>query len=428
MSLEQAQALIEQGDIEGGWNIVKGMMAYRPNDPHLLIAASYCMQQAGNWVVAYHLAKSSATAMPNRAEPYLNISAACDQLYLEEEGIDAAEKALQLADSDRLKSSALMNWASILINNGKYEEAEPIIRDAIRINPASVKAKGNLGMSLLAQGRWEEGWKHYSYCLGTTERARIDYGVPDWHGEDGKVVIYGEQGLGDEVSFASMLNDQRPSVIDCDYRLKGLFQRSFPQHEVHGGRWKEQYKGKVDYQCAIGELGRFYRNADSDFPRKPYLVADPIRRAQWKALKESTGKPLVGIAWTGGMVHTGAKHRRIEKIDLRAIVRGIDAHFVSLEYKPRADVEGIHVYPWATLTEDYDDTAALVAECDLVITIQTAVAHLAGALGVPCIVLVPHICQWRYHPAEMRWYGDNFHVVKAPWDFGKIIERAKDYL
>lgn len=425
---QEAQQLVEAGKVAEGLKIINELMMYEPDDPHLLIAASFCHQKLNSWPVAYHLAKSSCVSMPDRPEPYLNLSSAADQMYKLEEGLEAAKKAIQLADTPRLKASALMNHASILINHGRYEEAESVIRESLEINPASKKAQGNLGMVLLAKGEWKEGWENYSKCLGENERAKINYGVPDWNGEDGLVVIYGEQGLGDEISFASMLNDAPPSVIDCDYRLRGLFERSFPQHAVWGGRWKDTYSGEADYQCAMGDLGRFYRNSDADFPRKPYLVADPIRRAQWKYLKEQVKKPLVGIAWTGGAAHTAAKYRQLSKAQLMAITQGIDAHFVSLEYKEREEVPNVEVYRHATQTKDYDDTAALVAECDLVITIQTAVAHLAGALGVPCMVMVPETSQWRYAPPQMLWYTDNFTVYKAPWDIRKIIEDANKRL
>jgi tetratricopeptide (TPR) repeat protein len=430
MSLEQAQDLVEQGDYEGGWKIIKRLMEFNPMDAHLLIAASYIMQKVDNWPVSYHFSKASAISMPDRAEPYLNISACCDQMYLLEEGLEAAKKAVELADTPRLKASALMNHASILINNGRYGDAEPIIRESLKINPDSQKARGNLGMCLLARGEWLEGWKNYSQCLGLNERKKLDYGLPEWDGEPGQIVVYGEQGLGDEISFASMLPDviaDHNVVVDCDHRLEGLFKRSFPKARVNGGRWRNLYQG-ANYQCAIGELGKFYRNTKKDFPRKPYLVADPLRRAQWKHLKEQVKKPLIGIAWTGGMSFTGAKHRQLTKAQLMQITQGIDAHFVSLEYKEREKVNNVHVYPHATLTRDYDDTAALVAECDLVISIQTAVCHLAGALGTPCIALIPESSQWRYAPKEFLWYSKNFEVVKAPWNLKNVISRANQIL
>lgn len=417
--IKQVHQLAESGDIEGAWNLLKELMHHEPNDPNYLIAANYCMQKAGNWASAYHFAKASIQYLPNSPVPYINLAAACDQMFRLEEGIKACDKAYQLATDNKLKNLALMNKSSIYINHGMFDKAEKIAKEVVKLNPSN-KALGNLGMAQLGCGDWQ-GWKNYAKCLGTNERAKIDYGLPDWNQESGRVIVYGEQGLGDEISFASMINDiPNDIVIDCDYRLKGLFKRSFPNALVNGGRWSEKYTGKADYQCAIGDLGQFYRNKDSDFPRKPYLIADPLRASQWRYLKESLGKPLIGIAWTGGLAHTASKYRQFTKEQLKEITSSIDAHFVSLEYKEREPIDGVHVYPHATLTDDYDDTAALVSECDLVITMQTAVAHLAGALGVPCHVFVPKTSQWRYGNDKFLWYTDNFMVHKAPFDFKEV--------
>jgi tetratricopeptide (TPR) repeat protein len=417
--IERVQELAQNGDVEQAWDLLKELMHHEPNNPQYLIAANYCMQKAGNWATAYHFAKASVQYLPSNPVPYINLAAACDQMFRLEEGIKACDKAYSLAKDKNLKALALMNKSSIYINHGMYKKAESIAQEVVKINPTN-KALGNLGMAQLGCGNWQ-GWKNYAKCLGTNERAKIDYGLPDWDGELGTVIVHGEQGLGDEISFASMINDiPNKVVIDCDYRLKGLFQRSFPNAYVHGGRWAEKYKGKADYQCAIGDLGLFYRNDDKDFPRTSYLKADPLRASQWKYLKKSLGKPLIGIAWTGGMAHTASKFRQFTDEQLKHITNSIDAHFVSLEYKPREPIDNIHVYPHATLTDDYDDTAALVSECDLVITIQTAVAHLAGALGVPCHVFVPETSQWRYGSDKFLWYTDNFIVHKAPFNLESI--------
>lgn len=421
MSLQQVKQLFDGGDIEGAWSVVKDDLTKDPKNPDLLLAAIFCLQKIGNWPMAYHMSKVALEYAPDRPELYISLGAAAGQLFLSEEAIQAAKRALKLSKTKEMIGISLMNHASVLINTGRYKEALPLCEEAIKNNPTK-KTYGNLGMVQLALGDWN-GWDNYSQCLGTNERHKQDYGLPDWNGEDGTVIIYGEQGLGDEISFASVVRDVTANiVIDCDYRLKGLFQRSFPNAYVHGGRWKEKYKGKADYQCAIGELSRIYRRKDSDFPRKAYLKADPLRASQWKYLKEQVKKPLVGIAWTGGMVHTASKHRQFTEEQLKQIMDGIDGHYVSLEYKERPPIDGIHVYPHATLTDDYDDTAALVSECDLVITIQTAVAHLAGALGVPCHVFVPETNQWRYAAPNFLWYTDNFHVHKAPWDLKGFID------
>ena len=426
--IKKAQELAEAGDIEGAWTIIKELLHHDPNNGQLLIAANFCMQKAGNWPIAYHLAKISINALPNMAEPYINLAAACDQMFILDEGIKACKTGYKLANNNqKLKNLALMNESSIYINHGMFDKALPIAKELGKVNPTN-KALGNLGMAQLGTGDWN-GWDNYAKCLGTNERAKIEYGLPEWNGEQGKVIVYGEQGLGDEISFASMINDiPNDIVIDCDYRLKGLFTRSFPQAVVNCGRWATKYSGKADYQCAIGDLGKFYRRTNDSFPRKAYLQADPLRAAQWQYLKDSVKKPLIGIAWTGGMAHTASKYRRFDSEILKQILNGLGAHFVSLEYKEQEPIEGINVYPHATLTDDYDDTAALVSQCDLVITIQTAVAHLAGALGVPCYVFVPETSQWRYAPKEFLWYTDNFKVHKAPWDIKELIQNANNHL
>ncbi len=144
-------------------------------------------------------------------------------------------------------------------------------------------------------------------------------------------------------------------------------------------------------------------------------LADPQRRIMWRALLDSLGpQPKVGIAWSGGISLTQRGARRAALDQLLPILKQ-DAIFVDLEYKDRgADMAAferrrkvkIHTFPWATRTADYDDTAALVAELDLVISVPTAITHLAGALGVPCWCLThprPHI-HYARHGDKMPYY------------------------
>ena len=227
-----------------------------------------------------------------------------------------------------------------------------------------------------------------------------------------KVIVYSEQGLGDEICFSSMIPDVSKDcdvVFECDLRLANLFERSFPNVKVYGTRyqkhvlWDERDR-LVDASIASGELGRFYRRKDEDFPKKPFLKACPYRKKMWRALFDSKKKPVIGIAWKGGTPRTNSKFRELTLEQLDPILKAVDAHWVSLEYKnafdevSEAKKRGIDIeqYPFATLTPDYDDTAALVDECDLVICMQTAVAHLAGGLGKDCWVLVPKTTGWRY--------------------------------
>ena len=125
---------------------------------------------------------------------------------------------------------------------------------------------------------------------------------------------------------------------------------------------------------------------------------------------------MIGITWSGGLRHSGQRFRTTGLDQMTAIMRSVDAHWVSLQYKDASaeiaafraknpDIDLVQ-YPFATLTNDYDNTAALVAEVDMVVTVQTAVVHLCGAIGKECWALVPKTSQWRYFLEGERtiWY------------------------
>jgi ADP-heptose:LPS heptosyltransferase len=188
---------------------------------------------------------------------------------------------------------------------------------------------------------------------------------------------------------------------------------------VYGTRFKDVIdwadKHEVEGRIAFGSLPKMYRNKDEDFSGEPYLVADPERRIQWRALLDSLGdKPKIGLSWQGGTVKTGRLRRSVSLESLSPVLRQ-EATFISLQYKNAAEeieqmeeMYGIKVHHWPRAVEakDYDETAALVAELDMVISVTTAVIHLAGGLGVPCTVLVPKHPMWRYGLTEetMPWY------------------------
>jgi hypothetical protein len=161
-------------------------------------------------------------------------------------------------------------------------------------------------------------------------------------------VVYGEQGLGDEIMYASCLPDVMQDcnvIVECDPRLEGLFRRSFPQASVYGTRRKQAVawpsKHTFDANCAIGRLPMFYRPSPTSCPGTAYLIADTERRVQWRALFDSLGpKPKVGLCWTGGRRNTYAKERAVGLESLRPLIESIEADWISLQYKdPTSEIE-----------------------------------------------------------------------------------------
>lgn len=427
LQLQHAKKLTDAGEPDEAWDIVQEILGDDPNDPRALVMAADIHEKARRWIVAYQFAERSVHIAPNIFDPWLIFGRMAHLLYKLEEAEMAYRKALSIAPHDVGKRTALMNLSGLFLDAGRWEEAEDFARQSLKIGP-SWKAKGNLGIALLAQRKWVEGWDNYDAIVGSDHRRNVKYGdEPTWTGEKNKVVaVPGEQGVGDEIMFASMfpdlIKDSKKVILDCDAKMVGLFKRSFPKAKVYGTRWAKAVDGvswdpedhQVDASITSGALGRFYRKSDEDFPGTSFLIPDPDRTLMWKSLFDKQ-RPSIGIAWSGGCPWTASRMRRWKLPELMPLFRAAQAHWVSLQYKDASkEIEEFNgsqraarvtQYPYATLTKDYDDTAALVASLDLVICMQTAVAHLAGGLGKECWVFVPTIGQWRYGQGDdIPWY------------------------
>lgn len=378
--------------------------------------------------MAYQFARRAAELEPTRSFVWANLGMLEDAIYRFPEAERCFEKAEILAKDDDARGSLYINWGCMLVQSGQWVKAEEVARKALALRPQSKKAQANLGMACLALGKWKEGWPLYDAVIGFDKSRRKQQYVGEkvWKGNPGKrIVIYGEQGLGDEISFSSMVPDaiakSKSVVIDCTDKLQGLFQRSFPQAKVYGTRWEKGLGWGVEHQqidasISIGGLGGIFRPSPQACPGTPWLVPDPDRVEMWKALFAKQGKPVIGIAWSGGVPWTGDRNRRWDLDELLPIFRSVDAVWISLEYKDAGreiqsfrerhpDID-LRQYAFGTLTADYDDTAALVAALDHVAAMQTSVIHLAGGLGKDCYCFVNKHGQWRYgtEGSEIPWY------------------------
>lgn len=368
---------------------------------------------------------------PNKAEAWNNLGMTlqeCRQL-------DRAREAFQRAQKLKPCADYLGNIAVTYNEAGDYAEGMRWARKALELEPKHAGATATMGFAKIATGDWS-GWKQYESALGGKFRKRAEM-APDWQGQRVRsLVVYGEQGIGDEIMYASILpdamRDAEVIALECDPRLEGLFQRSFPAVHVYGTRRGERYwfEGQFEAQCAIGSLASLYRPTRESCPKLPYLVADPERRLQWRALFDSYKKPVIGLAWTGGNANTRRKDRAIGLEAFRPLIESTDAVFVSLQYQDPSeeiDATGLPVkhFARATATQDYDDTAALVCELDRIVGIHTSVHHLAGALGKPSTVLVPHAPMWNYATGDgLPWYASQtFHRQRNHEAWSDCIKR-----
>lgn len=423
--VRRANKLYLAGDYAKAGAVAETYLMEHPEDAQALTILAACLKQGNRVALAYTLARRAVELRPDRSETWCTQGHTAQNLWRMDEAMSCYRKALQRAKTPNQKALYLNNMASVHLDLGQFGKAEGLVRESLQHDPKDSNSRHNLGLCLLARREWGEAWQWYSASIGSSYRSEFRYGKePVWDGKPfaGTLVIYGEQGLGDEICAASVIpeviRDQQAAggrvILDCDKRLEGLFRRSFPGATVHGTRWEKQLnwpEGDRDIGASISafEVLKHYRTKAEDFPAGAFLQACPERTAMWRAHFRAKGKPAIGIAWTGGTWKNAGSYRKLPLKDWQPIFDSIDAHWVSLQYKDAADeVKDTPVvqYPWATLGKDYDDTAAMVAALDCVISVPTTVVHLAGALGVPTLAMKAPTPCWKFASESLAFHPD----------------------
>jgi Tfp pilus assembly protein PilF len=329
---------------------------------------------------------------------------------------------------DSHKRNSTLGLAIAYRNLGNWGEASRLLEEASGRHPVSSALRWTLAQVRLACGDWREGWSDYAFrfAAGAVPYRPLPYRT--WNGQhapDQTVVVLAEQGLGDEIMFASCLPDVIARVghciVECEPRLTTLFSRSFPAATVLPTRRERDASwlnraAEPQWQIFSGDLPSLFRQRDEDFPpHQGYLQADPTRVRHWRErLQRDLGAGLkVGISWRGGTPKTRARARTLACADWAPILGVPGCQFVNLQYGDcdamldqfRSE-HGIRPAHYPEALTDYDETASLVCALDLVVSVCTAVIHLAGALGRPVWVLAPLAPEWRYtaYRPVMPWY------------------------
>jgi tetratricopeptide (TPR) repeat protein len=389
--------------------------------------------------------RRAAELRPGQHTAWLNLGVVLQDQGRLDEALQAIEQAHAVAPKDADVIAAL---STLWLRRGDAARAIECAEQGLAQDPGNAEARLALAHAQLALQRFEQGWPNYEARLRSSSSPLGPLPVPlcDADNLAGKtVLVEREQGLGDEIMFASCLNEFAGSgvncVIHCDPRLVVLFRRSFPQSEVVGRLGELEapdgsLRRAIDCCVPMGSLPGRYRRTRSDFARATaFLRADPERAARWRARLAALGPgPKVGIAWRGGLYKTGRALRSLSLESLLPVLRVPGVGWVNLQHRDHArELEQIHVHHgvqvarWDDALADLDETAALVHGLDLVITVCSTVVHLAGALGRPVWTLTPHAPAWRYlfEGDSMPWYPNvRLFRQRAEGDWDEVISRV----
>ena len=374
---------------------------------------------------ARSVAEQAVKSDPASCEANLCLGLAHQKLHQPEPALACYETAGRIRPDDAELCDAR---GSTLQELGRMDEAFAQYDCALALRPDFPLALFHRALARLMVGNFEHGWPDYEIRRMGTDRIVFPEVAPRWDGTPlaGRtILIRREQGLGDEIMFASILPEllrmAGHCIIECDPRLRALFSRSLPAATVFGAIPDRSLpyaiaRRKIDFEIEMGSLPLFLRRTAVDFPRHPgYLNADQERIAHWRERLAQLGPGFkVGISWTGGVRKTRRALRSISLPEWLPILSTPGARFISLQYTSEAAGEaaaieaqhGIRVEHWPDAIEDYDETAALVCALDLVVSVCTSVVHLGGALGRPVWVMASCSPEWRYgfKGETMPWY------------------------
>jgi len=306
------------------------------------------------------------------------------------------------------------NLGSAYYARGDIDKAIECYQSVISQRPDHAMAHWNFGLMLLTRGEYQRAWPEYEWRWQVNEfNLRRNFNQSHWNGQnlDGKrIMLYSEQGLGDVLQFvryAPLVAARGGKVIvSCQPELHRLL-KSMPEiSELHD--WK-QAPMRFDSHCPLMSLPGVFNSTVADIPSQvPYLHADPELIEHWKS-RMPEGVRKIGLAWAGRPEHFNDRNRSFPLSTFAPLAGAGGLWFTSLQVGEPGRHErppGLELTDWTDELKDLADTAALIANLDLVITADTAVAHLAGAMGKPVWILLAFMPDWRWmlHRSDSPWY------------------------
>jgi len=420
------RALLAEGRPGEALAAADAVLAQEPGSAPALFLRGTALNALGRHADAVAVLHAAIAADPANAAAHLNLGNALADL----DELAAAEAAIRRAIVlDPALLEAHVSLGFVLTSRGRLAAACAACEAAIALQPGCALAHWNLAVAALLDGDFTRGFAEYEWRK-RHDRFRhdfIDLPGPVWAGDDpaGRtILVHAEQGFGDTIQFARYLPliaaRGARVVLACDARLVPLLGALPGVVAVPLGGTLPPYNASIDQMS----LPRVFATGVATIPAAAgYLAPDAVRTAAWWAALPAGRK--VGVAWAGNPEHSNDRRRSLPRGAVAALLAEPGIRFVSLQPGPRAGEAGLSD-PSARLP-DYAETAAVIANLDLVVTVDTSVAHLAGALGVACWVMLPFAPDWRWRLGrdDCAWYASlRLFRQPAPGAWCDVVARV----
>ncbi|MCS5612875.1 MAG: tetratricopeptide repeat protein [Candidatus Poribacteria bacterium] len=449
--------LHHQGKLEESVQVYQKALQIQPDYAEAYSNLGVVLKDQGHLEEAFRACQKAIKSKPTYATAHNNLGVILHKQGEFERAIAAYHQAIEISPDN---SEAYNNLGASLHAKGDIEKSVWAYNQAIITNPQFAEGHKNLGMLLLQKGDFEKGWElcEWRWLCEDFPFEHRNFPQPVWDGSYLKgrsIVVWAEQGVGDEIMFTSILTDllqlEADIMVECDLRLVTLFQRSFPNIQFfprHNLPDTQLLDIGIDYQIPMGSLGRWLRPDTDSFQQKtnPYLQACPekTKKLREKYKKLAGDKLLIGISWKSVNQYTG-KEKSTSLDDWTPILSLQDCYFINLQYgnvdkeikEYCADKDNVFMYAEEEIVplENLDDFAAQTSALDLIISTSNTTVHMAGALGKNVWTLLPYIPDWRWmlNREDTLWYPKmklfrQHEVGDWPGVFSKVKVALEQYV
>jgi len=425
-------------------------LALKPKFPSALFNLGAAQQSKGQLDESIAAYRAAIATQPDYVQAHSNLGIALKEKGELDQAITAFRSAIAV---DPNYADAHYNLGLALRAQGNLTDAIDSFRQAIALQPNSPLAHLNLGMSLLARQDFQQGWEEYEWRWKCRPSPQRTFDQPKWDGSslnNRTLLIHAEQGFGDTIQFIRYLPlvaqrmDARGGriVIECQPELEQLLAtiaQKIPQ--AISGRWhiisRCQPLPPFDLHCPLLSLPWAFKTTLDSIPAEvPYLFPDPNRIQRFRQGLIPSGSNLkIGLAWAGSPTHKHDRTRSVSLDQLAPLAAVPGAKFYSLQKGPAAaqaksPPPGLNLIDWTDEFSNFND-AALIANLDLIITVDTSIAHLAGALGRPTWVLLSFAPDWRWllDREDSPWYP-SMRLFRQPslGDWESVVGRVAEAL
>jgi len=429
-ALEHANRLSEADDL------ANRMLDAKPDHPHILHLSGIVAYRNGRTSQAIERMERAQLLAPDNALYPRNMCEVYRCAGRLDDALRAGQRAVQLAPSD---SRALFNLALIHYERLELEEAVIACDAALEIDPEFAEAHFEKAEALLLAGRMREGWESYEwrFKLKQAEGMLPKTDKPQWAGQSlapGRLLIVGDQGFGDCIQFSRLIPWAATlcpqPVLACSGDLTTLL-RQIPGIGRIVTRWEDT--GEFDAYVPLSGLPRLAGISTDNIPSKTYLAANPALVRAWEEKLDRLvprSKRRIALVWAGRPTHKNDRKRTLKLAQFAPLFDRDDIAILTVQKgEQTAQVGGYFgrapLFNLGAEIADFGDTMAILKNVERLVTIDTSVAHVAGAIGIPVSLVLPYAPDWRWllNRDDTPWYPSiRLFRQQKPYDWTGVIE------